>query len=58
MCSSDLLERQGTGRDRVQLVLTLEDRREVEFELAARYELPVAARRAIKAIPGARVQEV
>jgi DNA polymerase-3 subunit alpha len=43
---------------RVQLVLDLAERGEVEMELPSAYRLPAEIRQAIKAIPGVNVQDL
>jgi DNA polymerase-3 subunit alpha len=53
-----LLEREGSGRGRVSLVLDLAVGEEVELELAESYRLSAAVRQAIKAIPGLEMQDL
>ncbi|NIA67292.1 DNA polymerase III subunit alpha [Pelagibius litoralis] len=52
-----ILEREGRGRRKVKLVLTLADGQEVELALGGGYQLSPTTRQAIKAIPGIVMQE-
>ncbi len=51
-----LLEREGRGRGKVRLIVTLEDQ-EVEFDLGQTYRLSPEIRQAIKAVPGVVMQD-
>ncbi len=53
-----LLEREGRGQSPICLVLALEHGQEAELDLPGRYNLPPAARQAIKAIPGLTVTDL
>jgi DNA polymerase-3 subunit alpha len=53
-----LLEREGRGQSPICLVLALEHGREAELDLPGKYNLPPAARQAIKAIPGLTVTDL
>ncbi|WP_193370563.1 DNA polymerase III subunit alpha [Pelagibius marinus] len=51
-----LLDREGRGRGKVRLIVTLEDQ-EVEFDLGQTYRLSPEIRQAIKAVPGVVMQD-
>ncbi|WP_375595964.1 DNA polymerase III subunit alpha [Algihabitans albus] len=53
-----LLEREGQGHSPVSLVLSLNRGEEAEIDLPKKYNLPQAARQAIKAIPGLHVTDL
>jgi DNA polymerase-3 subunit alpha len=51
-----LLDREGRGRGKVRLIVSLEDQ-EVEFDLGQTYRLSPEIRQAIKAVPGVVMQD-
>jgi DNA polymerase-3 subunit alpha len=53
-----VVEREGTGRGVISLVLTLEDGSEVDVELPGGYNLTGPVRAAVKGIPGIMVQDL
>jgi DNA polymerase-3 subunit alpha len=53
-----LLDREGRGQSPICLVLALDGVREAEIDLPGKYNLPPAARQAIKAIPGLHVTDL